>query len=237
MAGKTRALAIVPARGNSKTVRQKNIRLLGGRPLIAWTIEAARKCRSIDRLIVSTDDPQIAKIARECGAEVPFLRPAELAADDTSDFPVCEHALKWLADNEQLEFDIVVWLRPTCPLRRPEDIDAVVAKMAESGADCVRSVTRVAHHPYWMKRLVGDRLEPFLEGKDEVSYYQRQLLPDLYRINGAVDAVTVGNVMANNRFLAGDMRAHVMPARFSVDIDSVEDFEIVEILMGRNKVD
>ncbi len=230
-------VAIIPARGGSKKIPRKNIMLLAGKPLIAWTIEMALKCQCIDRVIVSTDDTEIADTSRKYGAEIPFMRPMDLSQDSTSDLAVCQHALRQIADNENYHPDIVVWLRPTCPLRRVEDIKAGVDKLIETGADCVRSVTQVEHHPYWMKRLEEDRLQPFLKDKDEKKYYQRQLLPELYRLNGVVDVVLAKNVLMKQQLFRGDMRAVIIPSEFSVDIDTELDFMLAETILERQKRD
>ncbi len=132
-----------PARGGSKRVKRKNIRPLAEKPLIAYTIQSAIKSKKINRLIVSTDDPEIAKVAEEYGAEVPFLRPASLAQDDTPDQPVFQHALESLKEHDGYEPDIVVHLRPTTPLKTPQTIDKVIEKMRETKADIVRTMTPV----------------------------------------------------------------------------------------------
>lgn len=226
-------VAIIPARSGSKSVPRKNIAMVAGKPLIAWTIETALSCPSLSRVIVSTDDSQIAEVARSYGAEVPFLRPSELAQDDTPDLPVFQHVLAWLREHEGYLPDILVHLRPTSPLRRVEDIEGAIAKLWETNADCVRSVCSVEHHPYWMKRLVGDRLVPFVEGHDERSHYQRQLLPPVYRLNGAVDVMWARNVVERGFLYGGDMRAYVMDRERSVDLDSELDFALVEVLIQK----
>lgn len=229
-------VGLIPARGGSKRVPGKNIRLLLGKPLIAWTIETARTCPALDRVIVSTDDPEIAEIARSAGAEVPFLRPPDLAADKTPDLPVYQHALGWLAEQQGYFPAIVAWLRPTAPLRTAEDITAAIELLIETGADWVRSVCPVEHHPYWMKRLEeGSRLTPFLPGKDESQYYQRQLLPPLYRLNGAVDVSWRATIMEKGLIYAGNMHGYVMPPERSVDIDDMLDFALTESLLKARK--
>lgn len=235
--GRTRhVLGLVPARGGSKGVPRKNIRPLAGRPLIAWTIDAALQSTVVDRLIVSTDDSEIATIAAECGAEVPFMRPAELAADDTPDLPVLLHALDWLRVEAHDEPDLVVWLRPTAPMRLASDIDRGAGLLVETGADCVRSVCPSEHHPYWMKRLEDGRLMSFMPGHDERSYYSRQLLPPVYRLNGAVDVVWAERVLrSEDRLFWGwdDIRGYVMPVERSTDIDTEQDLRMVEFLWGK----
>jgi CMP-N,N'-diacetyllegionaminic acid synthase len=224
-------LALIPARSGSKGIVRKNIRQLAGKPLIAWTIETALSCAMLGRVIVSTDDQEIAETARRCGAEVPFIRPAELAQDDTPDLPVYQHALSWLAEHEDYHPDIVTWLRPTAPLRTVQDVEAAIQLLIETGADCVRSVSAAEYHPYWMKRLDGDRLVPFVDGVDESRYYRRQLLPPAYRLNGAVDVTWCRTVMEKGMLYSGDVRGYVMPAERSIDLDSELDFALAELLL------
>lgn len=226
-----RILGIIPARGGSKSVPRKSIRSLAGKPLIVWTIEVALACPILDRVIVSTDDEEIAQIVSDHGAEVPFLRPAELAQDDTPDLPVYQHALSWLAEHEDYHPDIVVWLRPTAPLRTVQDVEAAIKLLIKTGADCVRSVSPAEHHPYWMKRLDGDRLVPFMDGIDENKYYRRQLLPPVYRLNGAVDVTRCRTVMEKGHLYSGDVRGYVMPVERSIDLDSELDFALAELLL------
>ncbi len=221
-------LALIPARGGSKGVPGKNIKLLNGKPLIGWTIETARKVKQLDRIIVSTDDHNIAAIAGDFGAEVPFMRPSDLAGDDTGDGPVYLHALKWLFEHQAYTPDIVVWLRPTAPFRIVDDITGAIKLLVRTRADWVRSVCLVEHHPYWMFRK-GDqeRLEPFVEGIDIQQYLRRQLLPPAYRLNGAVD-VTWSRIVQQKMFYQGDIRGYVMPVERSIDIDTPFDFKLAQ---------
>jgi CMP-N,N'-diacetyllegionaminic acid synthase len=214
---------------------RKNLRLLAGRPLIAWTIECARAASGVDRVVVSTDDAEIADVARAWGAEVPFLRPAELARDDTPDRPVFDHAIAALAASGYRP-EVVAWLRPTAPLRMEADVDAAVALLAGTGADSVRSVCAVEHHPFWMRRLDDDRLWPFLPDVREEDFPRRQLLPPAYRLNGAVDAVRVARVGATGALFGGDVRGYVMPRERSIDIDDETDLVMAEALLaGRGR--
>lgn len=233
MKAKFEVLGLVPARGGSKGIPGKNIRQLAGQPVIAWTIKTALACPVLNRVIVSTDDEEIAEISRQYGAEVPFRRRAELAQDDTPDLPVYQDALSWLAENEDYYPDIVVWLRPTAPLRTVSDIEAAVNMLAETGADYVRSVCPAEHHPYWMKKLENDRLIPFLKDSNESIYYQRQLLPPVYRLNGAVDAIWRRTVMERGLPYDGDIRGYVMPLERSIDLDGELDFILIEQLLQR----
>lgn len=229
----TEILALIPARGGSQGVPRKNIRLLAGKPLIAWTIETALACAQIDRLVVSTDDAEIAEIARQYGAETPFMQPAELALSNVPDFPVGRYALTWLGQNLDYHPDMIAWLRPTAPLRRVQDIQAAVEILLQGG-DCVRSVSPVKDHPYWMKRIQDDRLVPFLEnGLDERQYPQRQMLPPVFMLNGVIDVTWSRNVLERGYLFGGDMRPYVIPAEISPDLDTELDFVIAETLMQR----
>ena len=229
MNGKLRVLGIIPARGGSKGVPGKNIRLLCGKPLIAWTIQCARACPVISRIVVSTDSKEIAAIARQWGAEVPFLRPPELAQDDTPDLPVCRHALEWLEDREGYRPDVVVWLRPTSPLRQPQDIAAALDLLAATQADGVRSVCRVEHHPAWMFKLEDGFLQPWMDASAGIT--RRQDLSALYRLNGAVDAIRREIIPEAKALFQGRLAGYVMPAERSVDIDCEIDFRVAEALL------
>jgi CMP-N,N'-diacetyllegionaminic acid synthase len=228
-----KVIAIIPARGGSITVPKKNIHPLMEKPLIAWTIDIAIQTPILERVIVSTDDLEIARIARENGAEVPFIRPSEIAQDSTPDIEVYRHLIAWLIEYERVFPDIVVWLRPTSPLRTVEDIEKAVDILISTDADCVRSVCRVEHHPYWMKRLEGSRLLPLIEGKDEHTYYRRQLLPPIYRLNGSVDVIRCKSVERNDMLFSDDMYGYVMPFERSIDLDDQFDFEVAEMLIRR----
>lgn len=230
-----RILGIIPARGGSKRVPQKNIKLLAGKPLIAYTIEASLNSSYIDRLIVSTDDIKIKKIAEQYGAESPYLRPAELAKDETPDQPVFRHALEWLKESEGYEPDIIVSLRPTTPFKTGEIIDSVIRKMIDSNADIVRTMTRAegVHHPYWMYKIKeNDAVIPFDDNIDICRYYQRQLLPPVYRINGVVDAYKSQVIYGGNILSSLNMKTVVISERESIDIDTEHDFMICECILG-----
>ncbi len=228
-------LALIPARGGSKGIPGKNIRHLAGRPLICWTIDTALATSVLDRIIVTTDDREIAAIARQAGADVPFLRPAELARDETTDMPVYHHALQWLADEERYLPDIVVWLRPTAPLRIPVDIEQAVARLLTTGADWIRSICPVEHHPYWMYRLEDDRLQPFQPGLDTARFPRRQTLPPVYRLNGAVEVTWCRTILKKQLLYSGDVRGYIMPPERSIDIDTMIDFLTAEALLAGRK--
>src|SRR5262252_3152974 len=176
-------LAIVPARGGSKSIPRKNLIPVGGKPLIAYSIEQARTSRFVTRAIVSTEDAEIADVARTYGGEVPFLRPAQYAQDLSPDIDVFRHALEWLRDHEGYRPELVVHLRPTGPVRRVERIDTAISTMlSNSEADSLRSVGMPIQSPYKMWRMVGGRLEPLLRipGVPEAHSSPRQGLPPVY---------------------------------------------------------
>lgn len=220
-------LAVVTARGGSKGLPGKNIRPLGGRALIAWTVEAGLKARAVDRLILSTDDPEIAEAGRAAGAEVPFLRPAHLASDAASSADVLHHALEACPGH-----DVVLLLQPTSPLRGAGDIDAAFAAMTAAGAESCTSVSAVEKSPWLMYRLDGagrlDRLLPPPPGG-----LRRQDLPAVYALNGALYFRTVESFRRTGQLVDETTLAHVMSAEASVDIDTIEDFERAEAILAR----
>jgi len=226
--GHLRIVGIIPARAGSKGLPDKNIRLLCGKPLIYYTITAALAARSIEKVIVSTDSDRIAEIAKSYGAEVPFLRPAELAGDDTARLPVVRHAAMFLAESQKYQPDIFVTLQPTSPLRRAEHIDAAVEILNNTQADAVMSVCEAEHSPYWMRRIEGGgRLVPILP--DSNQYTRRQDLPPVYRINGAVYVETYSSVFNETSRSEGNIHALVMDRVDSIDIDEEIDFKVAEM--------
>ncbi len=229
-------IGLIPARGGSKRVPGKNIKMLGGKPLIAYTIEAARKSSLLDRVIVSTDDEEIAEVALRHGAEVPFLRPKELAGDTTGDYPLIDYMIKELQRSENQKTDKIVYLRPTSPFKTVEIIDQCIQKATDKYS-CIRTVTKAegVYHPYWMFREEEGKLQAFVDGIDLKEYYQRQLLPDCYRLNGVVDIFYAQQVATGD--LYGDRIGYVeLNDRQSIDIDTEEDFRYCMFLMGENKI-
>jgi CMP-N,N'-diacetyllegionaminic acid synthase len=223
-------IAVIPARGQSKGIPYKNIAYLAGKPLIYYSINVAKKSRYIERIIVSTDDEKIARVAKKYNVEI-LMRPSDLAQDDTPDFPVFKHVVDTLKEKEGEIPDIIINLRPTCPLRNEEDIDNAVKKMIDTGCDSVRTITEAKHHPYWMGKLKDDHLVPFIDGIDVQKYYQRQLLPHAFIINGGVDVMNVKNIIENNTLYGKDIRAVFMPFERSVDIDTPFDLQFAEFFL------
>ena len=226
-------LGIIPARGGSKSVPGKNLYPLGGRPLVEHTILSARAAKSLDRLIVSTDDERIAAVARAAGAEVPFMRPAEIARDETPDLPVFQHVLETLWRRERYRPDVVVHLRPTQPFRTAAEIEAVVALMIESGADCVKSVRPVSEHPYKMYRLAGECLTPYLdtpERRRRGPDVPRQSLEPVYLSAGVVDAMR-REIIERGSTEGERVVPYVVDESRYVNLDSVRDFVVAEVLL------
>jgi CMP-N,N'-diacetyllegionaminic acid synthase len=217
--GGRQVLAVIPARGGSKGLPGKNLLKVNGRPLIAWSVDAAQAASHIDRVVLSSEDEAIINAARECGCEVPFIRPNSLATDLTATFDVVLHALDSLPG-----YDVVVVLQPTSPLRTVGDIDTACERFGVSGASSCVSVTAVSQNPYWMYR-VDERqtLMPLLETLGGIS--RRQDLPPVYALNGALYIADVSWLRRNRGFMGNDTIAYVMPAERSIDIDSFADFE------------
>jgi CMP-N-acetylneuraminic acid synthetase len=224
-------LGLVTARGGSKSVPRKNVALVANRPLIAWTIDAAREARRLDRVIVSTDDPEIAAVAERCGAEVPFLRPQELALDDTPHVAVVEHALWWLGQHEGYEPDWVFTLQPTSPLRTGEDIDGAIALAHERQPDAVAGVSPSSQHPLLAKRMREDgTLEDFIPC--DLAYRRRQALPAAYALNGAVFLNRTVALLAQRTMFPARTIAYVMPPSRSLDVDEPWDLEHAGLLLA-----
>ncbi len=214
------ALALIPARGGSKGIPRKNLAPVAGRPLIAWTIDAAQEAASIDRIVVSTDDAEIGGVARSLGAEV-LDRPAELAGDETPMLDVLVHAAR------ALQADALVLLQATSPLRRADDIDAAVSLFDDSGADCVVSVVGVPHayRPGKLVALDGDRVvasgdAPLHRGG-----------PPAYARNGPAVLVVRTAGLARRGLYGGDVRAYVMSADRSLDVDTPDDLRLADVLL------
>jgi len=224
-------LAVIPARGGSRGLPRKNVQIVAGRPLIAWTVDAAREARNVGRVIVSTDDAEIAEVARSCGAEVPLLRPAELARDDTPGVEPALHIVEWLAANEKFHAGKVILLQPTSPLRTADDIDEAIGLMDARGASAVVGVTPVTSHPAWMKQIASDGTLIDAPGLSDAETL-RQQLPPLYVVNGAIYLVARDVLLARRSFYAERTLAYVMPADRSLDIDSSWDLRVADLALA-----
>ncbi|HAT8530573.1 acylneuraminate cytidylyltransferase family protein [Vibrio vulnificus] len=223
-------LAITPARGGSKRLPGKNIKNLNGKPLVQWTIDAALAVQEIARVMVTTDCDEIAEIAKKAGAEVPFIRPPELATDTSSSSDVIRHALDFYRAQGE-EFDFVLLLQPTSPIRSADDIRHAIEQLKAHTADAVVSVCPCDHSPLWANTLPDDRsMADFI--RHEVSQLRSQDLPDYYRINGAIYLTRVSRFyQENSLFLSSNIFAYVMDNESSVDIDHELDFLIAETVL------
>jgi N-acylneuraminate cytidylyltransferase len=223
--GKT-VLAIIPARGGSKGVPRKNIREVGGKPLIAWTIEEAKKSKYIDRLILSSDDEEIIKIAKSWDCDVPFVRPQELAQDDTPGIVPVLHALDMLPG-----YGMVVVLQITSPLRSVRDIDDCIESCATENVKSCVSVTEAEESPYWMYTL-GQKgnLQSLIPAT--TAFSRRQDIPPVYVLNGAVYTADCEWLRQEKTFLKEQTRGYVMPKERSLDIDTELDLEIFRFTLS-----
>ncbi|MBW2554728.1 MAG: acylneuraminate cytidylyltransferase family protein [Deltaproteobacteria bacterium] len=226
-----KTLAVITARGGSKGIPRKNIRTLLDKPLIAYTIQAALQSRTLNKIIVSTDDETIAHVSEQYGAEVPFLRPKHLASDNATSLSVLQHAVRYLEEKECLLADIIVCLQPTSPLRSAEDIDQAVTLCLSSGADSVVSLCQVECHPYWMKKVVAGNVYPLMEIDDE-KYSRRQDLPPVYQLNGAIYVTRRKVLLEEKRLLGKHTLPYIMPRERSIDIDTPIDFKIAELILS-----
>jgi len=230
-------IALIPARGGSKGIKNKNLVKINNKSLVLHSIEHALNSKSIDRVIVSTDSEKIAKLSQDNGAEVPFMRPHELAEDNVLDLPVFEHALNFLGSKEKYSCDIVVHLRPTAPYREVNWIDEAVKKLIDNPkADSVRSVSLVEQHPYrvfeigennFLLPLLGERHpEPYL--------LRRQDLPKMYYYNCVID-VTRSNTIFNKSSMTGNrILPYIIDSNKVYDIDSLNDLQIARLLLDNS---
>lgn len=237
---KIEVLALIPARGGSKSIPHKNIRSFAGFPLIAYSIAAAQAAEMISRVIVTTDDLEIAEIAQNFGAEVPFLRPSEHSQDNTPDLPVFRHALEWLRQNQAYTPAIVVQLRPTSPLRRVWHIDQAVAYLIERpDADAVRSVCIPFQNPYKMWQIGPDGIMlPLirLENLPEPYNMPRQALPEVYWQTGYVDAAWTETILQKNSMTGERILPLVINPEEWIDIDSQDDWRRAERLLENGEI-
>jgi len=230
--GKT-VLGIILARGGSQGLSGKNIRILGGHPLIAWSIRCAQAARCVDKVVVSTDSAAIAAVAKRYGAALPFVRPARLATGTATSVDALAHALQWFKARGQT-FDTVVLLQPTSPLRLPRDIDGVVRLLYARKADAVVSVCRSEHPHWWMNTLPADgNMAHFVHPR--ARHANRQGLPVSYRLNGAVYAARGEYFLRRKSFFGKNTFAYRMPAQRSVDIDTAEDLALAQLRLKADK--
>ena len=227
-----RTLAIIPARGGSKRVPGKNKRLLQGKPLVTWVIEAALNSKTLDRVVVSSDDDETLDIAGEYEGVLPIRRPAELSDDTALAIDYVRHSLAILEKTEGAVFDAVVILQPSSPLTRTMDIDATVRLLEDSGADSAVSVVKLDHaiHPAKLKEMRGDQLISYIE--EEKGRMAEHELPPLYVRNCSVYATRMG-VVGEGKIIGDDCRGYIMPREFSIDINDETDMLFAEFLLNK----
>lgn len=232
---KPEIIALIPARSGSKGVKNKNIKKINNRPLIYYSIKAAQKSKFIDRIIVSTDSKKIANIANKLGAETPFLRPKNISKDKTLDYPVIEHFLKEMGYFNARHNVIIVFLRPTMPLRSHKDIDKGLDLMLKNkNIGCVRSVRESTYPPFWQLKIKNNIIRPFIKevGKFQVNH-RRQDLPKTYVCDGYIDAIRSNIVFSQKKFPAGKVYAVKSITKEYVDIDTYYDFKKAKELLKK----
>ena len=230
-----KVLGIVTARGGSKGVPRKNVRLLAGKPLIQYTAEAARAAKLLTKTILTTDDKEIAEVGRQCGLEVPFLRPPELARDDTPTLPVLQHAVRFLEDRGEF-FDAICLLQPTNPMRQSSDIDACVALLEKTGVDSVVTVLPVPaeYNPHWVYFRNDDGTFRLSTG-EKTPIPRRQLLPPAFHREGSVYVMRRAVLMLKNSLFGDTLAGQLMDPARSVNIDTMEDWAEAEKLLSTSQ--
>ena len=226
-----RVLGLIPARGGSKGIARKNLRLLAGRPLLHYTAEAARGAERLSHVLLSTDDPEIAEVGRRCGLWAPFLRPRHLAADDTPMFAVVAHALDWVEQNGE-QYDAVCLLQPTSPLRRAADIDGCIDRLVDTGADCVVTVLPVPErfNPHWAYFLDDDGFLQLALGERE-PIARRQDLPRAFHRDGSVYVSRVSVIRQHGSLYGTRILPYHVDAVMSVNLDDESDWRRAEELL------
>lgn len=233
-------LAIIPGRGGSKSIPRKNIRNFAGHPLLVYSIAAGLNAETVTRVIVSTDDEEISEVARKYGAETPFLRPAEFSQDDTLDLPVFQHALNWLAENEDYHPEIVIQLRPTSPVRPPDCVDNAVKILLDNPeADSVRGIVSSGQNPFKMWEIdPSGHMKPLLNMDGLAEHYNapRQKLPQTYWQTGHIDAIRADTILKMQSMSGEVIFPLVIDVNYTVDIDTQRDWEQAEQLMMRGEM-
>lgn len=227
-----RVLGLIPARGGSKGVTRKNIRLLAGKPLLQYTAEAALAARQLSRVVLTTEDAEIAEVGKRCGIDVPFLRPQELAKDATPTLPVIQHALRWLANNGEL-FDAVCLLQPTSPFRTAETIDGCIDLFQRYDADCVVTMEAVPdkYNPHWVY-FKNDRGFMQLSMGEKDPLPSRQVLPPAYHREGSVYVVRCAAILDQNSLYGEKVVGYILAGSNSLNIDTMEDWVRAESILS-----
>ena len=234
MLKKMEIVAIIPARGGSKGVLRKNIKLLNGNPLITYSIKAAQNSQYINKVVVSTDDKEIMETALQYNASVPYLRPFELSTDDASTVDVIIHMVKYLINVENYIPDYVCVLQCTSPLRTSADIDNSISLLLSRNVDGLVSVCESEINPYWTNIFDGERLKYFIEKGKTIT--KRQDLPKIYRNNGAIYLVKTEVLLSEKSLEPKNITGYIMPIDRSIDIDTELDFKIAELIMEESGI-
>ncbi len=230
-----KVLAVITARGGSKGLPRKNVLPCGGQPLIAWAIGAVRASRLVDRLVVSTDDAEIAAVSREYGAEVPFMRPSELAGDASPHVLAVQHAVKWLEEHAGESYEYVALVQPTSPLMTAEDVDGAIRGALDNGADSVITIHEAKEHPYYMRVMAADGCVDYMM-EEGFGVGRRQELPAAYAQGGAVFVIRTAVMFRDNVLETKRPHAYVMPPERSLDVDTWWDFKLADLLLSAVKV-
>ena len=229
-----RILGLTLARGGSKSVIRKNIKPIAGKPLIGYTVAEALKSKFISRYIVSTDDAEIQKIAIQCGAEAPFLRPSKYSTDEASSVSAMQHAVEWVEQHEGVKYDYIVELMCTNPMKTVEDIDASIEKLIATGADSVIAVHKLEdHHPARIKKIIDDKITDFCI--QELPESRRQdLKPEAYIRSGSIYALKRDYLMLEGkRYGSDNSRPYLLPVERAINIDTEIDFMIAELMLNK----
>jgi len=235
---KKEILAIIPARSGSKSIPGKNIKLLGEHPLIAYSIAAGLQSEHVSRVIVSTDDREIADTANSYGAETPFMRPDELAEDHVTDLPVFIHTLEWLKKNEDYVPDIVVQLRPTSPFRPKQCVDeAIETLLSDSYADSVRGITCSGQNPFKMWQLNGSYMKPLMQSEFEEPYNMpRQELPSTYWQTGHIEVIRSATLLEQNSMTGKSILPYIIEPGYAIDLDTLVQWQYADYLMKKGRL-
>ena len=233
---KINIIGIIPARGGSKGVPRKNIRLLNGKPLIYYSMKEAKKSTLFDRIIVSTEDEEVAEIAEKYDVEV-IIRPEELATDDSPVMLTLQHVVTYLKETEDYDTDIIVMLQSTTPFRKAIDIDNAIRLLIETDADSVVSVCEAPHtcNPHWVRKIVDGKLRPYTDREADL-HPMRQELPKVYWRNGQIYAVKKDVLFDTGTLYGEDCRPYIMPRKYYVNIDEELDFLLAELLIEKGLV-
>ncbi|MEM1319922.1 MAG: acylneuraminate cytidylyltransferase family protein [Bacteroidota bacterium] len=238
MTNRKNIVAIIPARGGSKSIPRKNIRLLGGIPLIAYSIAAGLQSQLLDRVIVSTDDEEIARVAMEWGGEVPFLRPAALAGDEVTDWPVFEHVVRWLEEEDDYPVDTVVQLRPTSPFRPPTIVDEAIRQLYAGEADSLRGVTPSGQNPYKMWHMEGELMQPIMDTPFTEPYNMpRQKLPTTFWQTGHIEAIHRDTLLQQRSMTGHHIMPFEIPPGYAVDLDTLWQWQYAEYLLEHGNLE